>query len=406
MNFTRPHWRWRVAAIWLASLPLGCGGPATGPGNANPVTADVSPLEAQTLVVAPSPWPAIVRTQGSLVADEVVIVGTKVAGRVAEVHVDLGDRVEQGAILVGLDQQEFRLQVVQAEAQLTQSRTALGLRKDDPLSKLNPENAPPVREALAVWDETRTQRERVFTLRQQNAVTQAEYDQAVAAERVAEARHASAFNSVNEKIAQIDVRTAELELANQRLTDSQIAAPFEGQIQTRHVAPGAYVQIGDPIATLVRTHLLRFRGTIPERQAQSLAMGQEVNLTIESVSGVRRAKVDRIAPAVDPLNRALVFEALMDNQQGELRSGLFAEAEVVLDHDAQALSVPGSAVIEFAGAEKVWKVVDGRCHEQAVKTGRRHHDRVEILAGLSSQDEILLDAGLGRAARTVSVMRN
>jgi hypothetical protein len=97
--------------------------------------------------------------------------------------------------------------------------------------------------------------------------------------------------------------------------------------------------------------------------------------------------------------RCVVFEALVDNGDGRLGVGALAEAEVVIDPQAQAILVPRSALVEFAGAEKVWKVVDSMAQEQPVRTARREGDWVEIVDGLAAGDVILIDASQGRVAR-------
>jgi RND family efflux transporter MFP subunit len=357
------------------------------------------PIRAEVLTIERGAWPTIVRTQGSLFADEVAVVGAKVAGRIAEVHVELGDVLKEGAPLVTLNQEEFQLQVAQAEAQLQQTRAAVGLRAEAPVESLVPENSPPVREAKAVWDEAIARRDRAKQLRSSNAGTEAEVEQAVAAEQVAAAKYASAINGVNEKIALIGVRAAELSLARQRLADAVIPAPFDGLVEERHVAPGAFVQVGMPIVTLVRADPLHFRGRMPERHSRRLRLGQEVRLQVEAVARPRVVKVTRISPTLDPLSRSLLFEARVDNADGRLWAGIFAEAEVIIDSDAETIAVPESALAEFAGVEKVWKVVAGFAQEQIVLTGERRDGRIEILEGLAPGDTILGDADLGRVAR-------
>lgn len=359
---------------------------------------DAGPLRAELLTVQPVSWPTIVRTQGSLFADEVAVVGTKVAGRVAQVHVDLGDRVTAGDPLVTLDQNEFRLAVEQAQAQLEQARAAVGLSPDDPLENLDPENAPPVREVKAVWDEARTKSERWQMLARQNAVTESDLQAVLAAEQVAAAQYASALNSVREKIALIGVRGAELAMAQEQLAETVVPAPFDGLVQERHVAPGSFVQIGSRIATFVDTNPLHFRGMMPERHARSLELGQDVALRIESVPAPRLVKVTRISPTLDPLSRSLLFEAEVANVDHRLRTGLFAEAAVTIDPAAKALAIPDDAIVQFAGVEKVWRVTDGNSHEQQIVTGARREGLVEILHGLASGDRIVRDGAMGRAA--------
>jgi RND family efflux transporter MFP subunit len=383
----------------------GCVDPHLSPSTGDATEETPPEIEAAVLTLAPQPWPTIVRTQGSLVADEVTTVGAKVAGRVVQVHVDLGDVVREGESLVALDQQEFQLQVAQAEAQLRQARAAVGLRPEDDATQLDPHNAPPVREAQAVWDEARTKVERLRELRERNATSDVELEAAAAADRVAEARHASALNSVHEKLALIAVQTAERDLAQQRLRDAITPAPFDGEVQSRTVAPGTYVQVGQPLVSLVRTGTLRFRASMPERYAQQLAIGQRIVLHVESIQQPYELEVSRISPALDEVTRSLVFEANVENTDGQLRAGLFGEAEVMLDSQAEALVVPPSAVVEFAGAEKVWKVVDSVASEQPVLVGRRTESGLEILRGLTAGDRVLLDGSKGRLARVAALPR-
>jgi RND family efflux transporter MFP subunit len=392
------RWCALLAAIGLLS---GCGGDDAASTAAKP---ELPAIRAEVLAVAPQVWPTMVLSQGTLIADEVATIGAKVSGRVDKVHVDLGDEVKSGSPLVTLDRAEFELHVMQAEAQLGQARAAVGLGPDDPVEKLVPENSPPVREQRALWDESKAKADRYRQLLAQNAVPQIEANQFISAEQVAAARYAAALNGTNEKIAMIHVRASELALARQQLAESVIVAPFDGMIRERLVAPGSFVQVGQSAVTLVRTSALRFRGMMPEVHAQRLALGQEVRLQIESFPEDCVAKVTRISPALDDLSRALLFEAELDNSEGRLRSGLFALASVVLDSKAQAIAVPKSALVEFAGVEKVWKVVDGAAREQTVLTGRRRDGGIEIISGLAAGDVILKDASKGRQAR-VEIVR-
>ena len=388
-----------IATVSIASL-AGChqsAAPQAAPAAATPP----EPIEAEVVTVALQTWPSIVRCQGSLVCDDQTILGSRVAGLVRETLVDVGDQVKPGQTLLALDDSEFKLQLAAAEAALLQSRALIGLKPGDPVSKLDPQNAPPVREARATWDDTKGRRERWQRLRSQNAVTEEELQALIAAEKVAEARLASAINGVNSNIAQVAVRSAEVDQAKQRLRDANIVAPFASAVQQRMIAAGTFVQIGTPLLTLVRLDVLRFRGTVPERLATQLRIGQSVRLSIESIADPIEAKITRINPALDMASRSLTFEALLDNKAGALRPGLFAEAQLTIDPEAQAVVVASSALVEFAGAQKVWRVVDGSAKEQMVRPGRRSEGRVEIVEGLVAGDQILINGSLGRVAKVV-----
>ncbi len=397
--WVRP-WCLHLVIALLAVTAIGCQSQMAE--ESKPQKPAMETVVADVMTLSMQPWPTIVRSQGSLNADEESVVAPKVAGRVAKVHVDLGDFVKTGDPLVSLDQEEFQLQVAQAEAQLEQTRSAVGLHEGEGVENLVPENAPPVREQKALWEEAQNVLERAARLLSQNAIADGEYDQVAAAERVAEARYASSINSVREKIALIGVRQAELSLARQRLQDAVIVAPLDGYVQQRQVAPGSYLSVGQAIAVVVRDHPLRFRGTVPERHAQALAVGQQVRLKIESVGQPRQAVISRVSPTLDQQSRSLMFEAEVDNRDHLLRTGLFAEAEVVTDASAKALVIPESALVEFAGTQKVWKVVDGVAGEQEVLTGTRRDGAREVLEGLAVGDTLLREAAKGRIAKIQS----
>ncbi|MEO8494114.1 MAG: efflux RND transporter periplasmic adaptor subunit [Planctomycetota bacterium] len=394
-----PPIRFLATGMVALCLVVASGCDSSEPISGPPPTKELPTRQATIITVQLQAWPQIVRSQGVLVADEVAAIGAKVAGSVSQVKIEVGDVVQAGDPLIELDQEEFRLQVEQAGAELAQARSAVGLKSGDPVSSLEPQNSPPVRQERALRDEAMAQLARARDLQSQSVIAQADFDQIVAAERVAEARYGGALNSVQEKIAVIGVREVALELARERLRNATVRAPFDGIVQQRQVAPGSYVQIGDSIATLVRTNPLRFRGTIPERRAQSLVVGQEVRLQIEGVAQPCRVRVTRISPSLEQSSRSLMFEADLDNQDQQLRAGLFAEAEIVVDPNAMAVVVPHSTVVEFAGAEKVWKVVDGIAVEQEVLAGPRRAQGIEILRGLAEGDVILREGSSGSVAR-------
>lgn len=357
-----------------------------------------SRIQVQTLLVAPCDWPTIARSQGSLIADEQTVVSTKVAGRVKSVNVDLGDYVNASHPLVLIDTTEFELRVNQAEARLNQARAAVGLDANQPTDGLRPDQAPPVRQEKAIWEEAKNSLQRSEKLLQQGAISRGEYDIALAAERSAEARHASALNAVQEKIAMINTAQTELSLTQHQIAEATITAPFSGYIRSRRVAPGSYLSVGEPVATLVRTDPLRFSGSLPERYAQLLRIGLTVRLQLSSQPRPITATISRVSPTLNDQNRTLSFEADLANPNQLIKAGLFVEAEVVVEPQAKAIAVPLSAVDSFAGVQKVWKVVDNHAVEQEVLLGSKREQWCEITSGIQAGDEILLIASKGQRA--------
>ncbi len=359
-----------------------------------PVTKVEAEIEGKLFEVSLQNWPRVAKVQGGLFADEITTIAAKVPGRVVEVNCDLGDLVQADQTLVKIDRLEYELLAAQAEAQLTQARAAIGLKPGDPVEKLNPLNAPPVREAKAVLDEAKQSVERLKKLFSQGAVVATDLESATALESVADARFNSSLNSVREKIALVGVQTALRALAEQRLSDTEITAPFKGRIQNRTVAIGSYVNVGQPILELVRTDVLRYRAAVPERFASQLKIGQKVKLLLHDQLP-REVAITRISPALDSVSRSLTFEAEVPNEDGKLRSGSFAQADVVLNDQSQAVTIPASALVRFAGVQKVWKVVEGKVMEVVVEVGEEKDNLIEIRGGLSVGDTILLDGRVG-----------
>jgi multidrug efflux pump subunit AcrA (membrane-fusion protein) len=358
--------------------------PEPGPKSTTPV-----------VTVEPQPWTTSVRSQGGLVADELTVIGAPLAGRVAEVSVELGQRVQQGDVLVRLDDTELALRVEQSAAQLGRARAALGLDADERDDAVDVASAPEVLREQARVDEARTQLERLQVLFGRSAISRTDLDAAVAALAVAEATLASARQQVEEKIAIVKVHRAELALAREACSQAVVRAPFDGLVQSRHgSAPGASVREGDALVTVVRTDPLRFRGTVPERQALKLREGQPVTVYLDGATAPIKATVARIAPVLDETSRTLLFEADIPNPDGLLRSGLFAQADIVVDAESEALVVPVTSVLEFAGTQKVWLLEPGGRSPRSVpvRTGRRRQGLVEIVSGLSSGDQVVQHA--------------
>src|SRR5262249_10878400 len=108
-----------------------------------------------------------VSATGSLAADDQVVLGTKVAGRLAEITVDLGTRVKRGQMVGRLDQSDFKMRADQAEAALQQARVRLGLSPTGAEERVDPEQTPIVRQARAMLEDARLTRERSVRLMQQ-----------------------------------------------------------------------------------------------------------------------------------------------------------------------------------------------------------------------------------------------
>ena len=105
------------------------------------------------------------------------------------------------------------------------------------------------------------------------------------------------------------------------------------------------------------------------------------------IPNVYQGTVARLSPQIAEQSRTLLIEAEIPNERGVLRPGAFAKAEVVTQADQKIVTVPASAIVVFAGVEKVIGVKDGKTVELRVQTGSRQGDRVEIVSGLRAGDD-------------------
>ena len=346
--------------------------------------------------VTPAAERTVARTvsaTGTLAADEQVVLGTKVAGRLAESPVDLGTRVRRGQVVGKLDQSDFKLRVDQAEAALQQARVRLGLTPTGSDERIDPEKTAIVRQARAMLDDARLVRDRSVKLMEMELIARAQHDSVEAGLQVAEGRYQDALEEVRTRQAVVAQRRSELDLARQQLTDTVIVSPLDGAVSLKQASVGEYLTAGMPIATLVRTHPLRLRVAVPEREGTGVRSGHAVTLTVEGDPTVYRGRVVRLSPVVQEQNRTLLVEAEVPNDRGFLRPGSFARVEIMTEVSQPVVTVPASAIIVFAGVEKVLVVRQGRTAEVRVTTGRRLGEDVEILDGLKRGDAVVARPG-------------
>jgi RND family efflux transporter MFP subunit len=191
-------------------------------------------------------------------------------------------------------------------------------------------------------------------------------------------------------------------IARLNLERSQVKAPFDGVIAERLASAGDYLAVSTPILRLVQTDPLRLRLEVPERESAAVRLGQTVRVTVEGDTNIYRGEIARIAPAIRRDNRMLPVEADVPNQ-GNLRAGLFARAQIVITQRDDVISVPAAALITFAGLEKVVLIRDGKAAEKTVTTGRREGNWVEIVSGLNAEESVVLDPAGIRTGQPLAI---
>jgi RND family efflux transporter MFP subunit len=409
LRFTTRRTRSELAAGLFASALLlhGCGGSgAAGDGKTGSATGAASSQTRQVRVMTAMEdrLARTVAVTGTLAAEEQVTVSMKVAGRLGELHVDLGSRVSKGQPIARLVPTDFTLHVSQAEASLQQARARLGLSPDGKDDRIDPEKTPGVRQARAVLEQAQLNKDRVETFVTRKIAPRADLDNAEATLKVADGRYQDALQEVSDRQAVLLQRRSELEMARQQLEDSVLTSPLDGMVRERQATIGQYLAVGSPVATIVRMHPLRLRLAVPERDSILVRVSQPVRVRVEGDPQTHEGRIARVSPAIDETSRTLMLEAEIPNPQSQLRPGSFANAEIVVQPQDKAIVIPSSAIVTFAGVDKVLVVQDGKSVEKRVNTGRRERNRIEIVSGLARGEQVIVDPGNLVGGERVSVV--
>jgi RND family efflux transporter MFP subunit len=394
-----------LTAALLVLAAAGCTGESRATASQDKAPAASPPRQVTVFAAAEERVARTVVSTGTLAAEDQVVVGTKVPGRLADIAVDMGTRVRRGQVVARLDASDYRLRVEQAEAALQQARVRLGLPAAGTDERVNPEQTSLVRQARAVLEEARLTRDRAARLVEQDLIARAQFDTADANLKVAEGRYLDALEEVRTRQALLAQRRSEVELARQQLADTALTTPIDGAVSVKQASVGEYLAAGVAVATVVRLHPLRLRVNVPEREAAEVRVGQAVRLTVEGDPTVYQGRVVRLSPIVQEQNRTLSVEAEVPNERGVLRPGAFARAEIVTAASQPVIRVPAAAIVTFAGIEKVLVVRQGKIAEVRVQTGRRTGDSVEIVSGVRAGDEIVREPGNLTSGQAVTVLR-
>lgn len=344
-----------------------------------------------------------VNATGTLAAYDQATFSVKVPGRVKMIAVDFGSVVRRGQLLAQVEQQDYQIRLQQAEAALAQSRARLGLSTDGADDRVDPERTGTVRQARAVLDEARNTRQRALTLVEQGVIARAEFEATDATFRVAEGRYQDALEEVRDRQAVLAQRRTEVALARQQLSDTSVYASFDGAVQEKTASVGEYLAAGAPVITVVRVDPLRLRAEIPEREAPAIRAGQRVRVTVEGEESAHFGRITRLSPTISEQSRILVAEAEVANN-GRLRPGSFVRAEIITSDQEQAVTVPSSSVVTFAGIEKVIVVENGKAKEKPVATGRRTEQWTEVLSGVNVGESVVVEPGNLQAGQPIEAV--
>jgi len=352
---------------------------------ARPVAVRVFPVEQRQIR-------RNVEAVGSLFPLEEVTVSSEVEGRVEQVLVDVGDHVSAGQTIVKVVPTELQLTLDQQRASLQQARARLGL-PDNTEEFKDVRTAAEVKKAAADLADAEQKYLRAKTLYGQGLLPKQNLDEAESRYNAAHAAYDLSVQTVENLRGQLAQSRAATALAQKKVSDSNIRAPFPGQIKERSVTQGQYLKVQTPVMVIVNIDPLRVRLRVPEKMAAWVKTGQEVTVSVEAhPDNTFKGKITRINPSVDQQTRAFEVEALIDNHEALLKPGFFVKATIPSSALVDALIIPQEALVYLYGVYKVFVIEGNTLKEKEVKIGERYGEEVEIIEGLKPGERLALAA--------------
>jgi RND family efflux transporter MFP subunit len=228
-----------------------------------------------------------------------------------------------------------------------------------------------------------------------NLISQQQLDEAASRFQSTKATYTVALQEVDRLKALLISSEASEKLAEKKLGDASIRAPFLGAIKTRSVHPGEYLRVQSPVIVLVRTDRLRARLEVPERWAGWVKDGATVDLHVEAFPGETfQGKISRINPSVALDSRTFEAEAILANLDGRLKPGFFLQASIPSEKEDNTIFLPEQAVSYRYGVYKVFLLDGNRVTERQIRpagqTEDEHGRRFEVAEGLKPGDRVAM----------------
>ncbi len=302
-------------------------------------SAGAPPSTVKIEVIAPRDFDVLVFATGSLVANQEVALTTEASGKIIQLNLQEGERVNKGQLLLKLNDADL-------QAQLNKLKTR--------------------------YKEIQNRDTRQKAMLDKGAISQQEFE---------------LFEAEKQGVE------ADMQLLQAQIEKTEIRAPFSGKVGLRYVSLGAFVNQNANIAQLVNADPILVDFAVPEKYATMVKQGTTVQLTVENQADTFSAKVIAVAPSIDANSRTLSLRARLDNSQAQLVPGAFARVELRLRQLEDAILIPSRAIVPELKAKKVFLIKNGVVTPIYIETRERTDDRVRVSSGLNAGDT-LITAGI------------
>lgn len=198
-------------------------------------------------------------------------------------------------------------------------------------------------------------------------------------------------SNLDQLLAQVRINEAQVEGARARLDNTVIRAPFSGRVGLRRVSPGSFVNTQTVITTLDDTDKIKLDFSVPETFLTVVKTGMEIHAqSIVYPGRTFDGSVASIDTRIDPVTRAVKVRAIIPNQDGALKPGMFLTVELQRDR-GEVLVAPEQSLVPEGSSQYVFVASDGVVKKRKVTIGRRIPGFVVVSDGLNVGERVVTE---------------
>ena len=356
MNKSGKSGYWVMGLLLIMGLSLSGCGSKTEVVKESALAVAVTEVQRQDIIQSAS-YPGIVRGR-----NEVTIM-PKVPARVTAIYLQPGDPVKAGQTIMSLDSSDLNAAIRQAQAGVAQAEAA--------------QRANAVQLEAAQTNYTRAQK-----LFASGAVSQADLERAK-----------TAYDSLNSGTAEAAAAAAwaALATAQEALDKCNITSPINGVLGSVNLQLGETASLALPAAIVSDASALEVEVMVNENDVSYIKTGSQVDILIKAAEITKiKGQVQSVATVADPSKRNFAVKVALPNQDGKIRSGMFAELTIATINKPNVLCVPVNAVIPKNGSTMVYMVdKNQKARPLDVKTGLKNDRYIEITQGLKAGQQVI-----------------
>ncbi len=332
-------------------------------------------MNVKTAAAVDQELEAKIQLSGVLVPEKTVDISSKTSGQVVSLSFEVGSAVKAGDVLMQLDTESLKAQLLQAQAsQLSAEAAVQSVQNQASTAKIN-------------LDAAQKDYDRTKMLYAAGAVPLSQMDDVTDKLDLARNQYKNASGpALNQANAAVSTAAANIKNIQVQINYATVKSPSGGIVASRNADVGEVVSAGVPVMSIVDTKVLKMKSTVTQDELPLLSEGKEVDLTVDSYPDAEfKGVISSLGPIAVSTGEVFPVEISIKNN-GSLKAGLSAHTSVAAR--ARGIVVPVSAIAQDSGKSYVFVIKDKLAERRFVKTGLRNDQLIIILTGLNKGERV------------------